>query len=44
MPKRALAQELGREPQLGPGVIHRVASDLQRHFFDPPIATASKYD
>ena len=22
---RALAQELGREPQLGPGVIHRVA-------------------
>ena len=42
---RALAQELGREPQLGPGVIHRVAKNLQRQFFGPPqFHGVSKYD
>jgi hypothetical protein len=43
---RALAQELGREPQLGPGVIHRVARNLQRQFFDPPDLSGivSKYN
>ena len=43
---RALAQELGREPQLGPGVIHPVARNLQKQFFDPPNLSAivNKYD
>jgi hypothetical protein len=42
---RALAQEL-REPQLGPSVIHRVARNLQRQFFDPPDLSGivSKYN
>ena len=33
---RALAQELSHYQQLGPGLINKVARNLQRQFFDPP--------
>ena len=42
---RALAQELSRHQQLGPGLIARIAKDLQRVFFSPPdLSGISKYD
>jgi hypothetical protein len=43
----ACAQELARLPEIGDGAVHRVVSEVQRRFFDPPeFATdngASKY-
>ena len=32
----ALSIELGRERQLGPGIVHRTCRNLQRQFRDPP--------
>ena len=41
---RALAQELAKHGDIGPGLIHRLAADLQRRFFNPPVFhSASKY-
>jgi hypothetical protein len=33
---QAVADELARCGQVGPGVVHRVCATLQRQFFDPP--------
>ena len=32
----AVGAELSRQPTLGPGVVFRVARELQREFFSPP--------
>jgi hypothetical protein len=44
---RALAGELEkhRPGEVGPGLVHRLARDLQRRFFDAPVGTmGGKYD
>jgi hypothetical protein len=45
---RAVAADLGRAPERGPGVLHRIIRAVQRQFFDPPadggLARAPKYD
>jgi hypothetical protein len=33
---RALAAELEKYPEVGPGLVHRIARDLVRRYFDPP--------
>jgi hypothetical protein len=33
---QAVANELARCGQVGPGVVHRICVTLQRQFFDPP--------
>jgi hypothetical protein len=33
---QALAAELERQQQRGPGTIYRVCRELQRRYFDPP--------
>jgi hypothetical protein len=33
---QAVADELARCDQVGPGVVHRICATLQRQFFDPP--------
>jgi hypothetical protein len=33
---RLLAAELERHPEIGPGLIHRIARDLQRQYLNPP--------
>ena len=35
----AIAEELRNHPQLGPGLIFRIARETQRRFFDPPGET-----
>ena len=35
---KAVAAELGNESVLGPGVVHRVCSNVQRRLFSPPLA------
>jgi hypothetical protein len=42
---RALADELSRHPSIGPGLVHRIARDLQRTFFTPPnLNGVGRYD
>jgi hypothetical protein len=38
----AVSIELGRERQLGPGIVSRVCRNLQRGFFDPPDLTGGE--
>jgi hypothetical protein len=33
---RALAFELEKHTDIGPGLVHRVIRDLQKRYFDPP--------
>jgi hypothetical protein len=33
---QAVANELSRYAELGPGIVHRVIVQVQRDFFDPP--------
>lgn len=33
---QAVASELSRCGEIGPGVVYRVVKDVQRRFFDPP--------
>ena len=37
----ALAAELAQHPVIGEGLIHRVARDVQRKYFDPPDLSGS---
>jgi len=41
---QAVAAELEKHQQRGPGAIYRACRELQRRFFDPPISTGGKYD
>jgi hypothetical protein len=43
---RAIATDLGRAPERGPGVLHRIIRATQRQFFDPPNLSRplGKYD
>jgi hypothetical protein len=36
---KALAAELDKQPMLGPGVVHRIAREIQARLFSPPLAT-----
>jgi hypothetical protein len=36
---KLLAIELEKQQELGPGIIHRVAKEIQQRLFDPPLAT-----
>jgi hypothetical protein len=38
---QAVADALGAEREIGPGVVFRVLRDTQRGFFDPPVDTTS---
>lgn len=45
---RSLAEELGRHTTIGPGLIHRVAGDLQRRFtvaarYEASLATTPRH-
>jgi hypothetical protein len=42
----AVATELGRYLEVGPGLVHRIARETQRRFFDPPDLTGhnSRWD
>jgi hypothetical protein len=35
------ARELAALPELGDGVLHRVVTQVQRIYFDPPLSTES---
>jgi hypothetical protein len=39
-----LAQELDKQQELGPGLIARIARDLQRSLFAPPLSTVEDDD
>jgi hypothetical protein len=44
---RAVAADLARVPERGPGVLHRLIRATQRQFFDPPDLSrhaVGKYD
>jgi gluconate kinase len=41
---QAVAAELEQQQQRGPGAIYRTCRELQKRYFDPPIATSSEYD
>jgi hypothetical protein len=34
---RAVAVELAKYPELGPGIVGRVVAKTQKQFFDPPL-------
>ena len=33
---RAIAHQLSRQPELGPGTVHRLVRETQRLYFEPP--------
>jgi hypothetical protein len=37
-----VATSLGGYREIGPGLIHRICAEAQRHFFDPPDLTKTK--
>jgi hypothetical protein len=40
---RALAAELAKYPEIGPGLIFRLIRETQRRFFDAPNLSGGKY-
>ena len=37
-----VAAGLSRYPEVGPGVVHRVAAEAQKRFYDPPLPATGK--
>jgi hypothetical protein len=41
---KAIADRLATIPERGDGIVHRIAAEVQRDFWDPPVGPDGKWD